>query len=88
MTHARDRILTRFLVATMAVTLGAAHAGQFRQGNPGSSVVAPPSPRDAWASGIGRFVADASGKDLTGQTVSWRTGRGEHLTALALTSIT
>lgn len=49
MTHARDRILTRFLVATMAVTLGAAHAGQ---------------------------------------SVSWRTGRGEHLTVLALTSIT
>jgi thiol-disulfide isomerase/thioredoxin/mono/diheme cytochrome c family protein len=52
------------------------------------SLIAPPSPRDARDLGIGRYVADARGTDLNGKAVSWRTGRGEKLTVIALTSVT
>ena len=52
------------------------------------SVVAAPSPREAHAAGVGRFVADAVGQDLEGNPRSWRSGRGERLTVVALTSVT
>jgi thiol-disulfide isomerase/thioredoxin/mono/diheme cytochrome c family protein len=52
------------------------------------SVVAPPSPRDARDLGIGRYVPDVNGLDLNGKPVSWRSGRGEKLTVIALTSVT
>jgi hypothetical protein len=54
----------------------------------GDGPVAPPAPRDARHMGIGRYVDDAAGRDLRGRTVSWRTGRGEKLTTIALTSAT
>ncbi|MCX5690201.1 MAG: redoxin family protein, partial [Planctomycetota bacterium] len=52
------------------------------------SAVAPPSPRDAREAGIGRFVPAATGTDMEGKSTSWRSGRGEKLTVLALTSTT
>ncbi|MEY2715368.1 MAG: hypothetical protein RIT24_1711 [Planctomycetota bacterium] len=54
----------------------------------GDSPLAPPSPRDARELGIGRYVADTSGDDLAGKETSWRSGRGERLTVIALTSVT
>jgi protein-disulfide isomerase len=51
-------------------------------------VLAPPSPRDARDMGIGRYIPDAKGRDLNGNTVSWRSGRGEKFTVVALTSVT
>jgi thiol-disulfide isomerase/thioredoxin len=53
-----------------------------------ASVVAPPSPRDARALGVGRHVMDAVGLGLDGVERSWRSGRGEILTVVALTSVT
>lgn len=50
--------------------------------------VLPPSPRDARALGIGRYVPDAFGRGLSGESISWRSGRGDKLTVLALTSVT
>lgn len=50
--------------------------------------VAPPSPAEARELGVGRYVADASGKDLSGKDASWRSGRGEKLTVISLTSVT
>jgi thiol-disulfide isomerase/thioredoxin/mono/diheme cytochrome c family protein len=38
--------------------------------------------------GVGGYVPAAAGKDLSGKSVSWRSGRGEKLTVVALTSVT
>lgn len=53
-----------------------------------ASVVAPPSPREARAAGVGRYVPDAAGCGLDGAERSWRSGRGERLTVIAITSAT
>jgi thiol-disulfide isomerase/thioredoxin/mono/diheme cytochrome c family protein len=50
--------------------------------------LAPPAPVDARSMGVGRFVDDAAGADLDGAQRSWRAGRGERLTVVALTSVT
>ncbi|MBX9737343.1 MAG: redoxin family protein [Phycisphaerales bacterium] len=76
-----------------ATMLGVGGAGMLQPGaDPASktkdSVIAPPSPRDARDLGIGRYVPDVKGLDLNGKAASWRTGRGEKLTVIALTSIT
>jgi thiol-disulfide isomerase/thioredoxin len=63
-------------------------AGADGGSEPVNSITAPPSPRDARGLGIGRYVADAGGDDLSGKRTSWRSGRGEKLTVIALTSIT
>jgi thiol-disulfide isomerase/thioredoxin len=52
-----------------------------------SSPLAPPSPRDARALGIGTYVQDAAAPDLDGKPRSWRSGRGDSLTVIALTSV-
>lgn len=83
-----NRILTGLFVAA---ALGASSGGMTRDARatePGDAIIAPPSPRDARNLGIGRYVADARGTDLTGKPVSWRSGGGEKLTVIALTSIT
>lgn len=90
MKHAREWIWTGLFVAAAASAFG---AGMLQPGSTpatklGDSVIAPPSPRDARDLGIGRYVADARGTDLSGTSVSWRTGRGEKLTVIALTSVT
>lgn len=52
------------------------------------NVVAPPSPCDARALGVGRYVPDATGRGLDGTSRSWRSARGANLTVVALTSVT
>ena len=52
------------------------------------SPLAPPAPVDARSMGIGRFVDDATGVELDETQRSWRAGRGERLTVIALTSVT
>lgn len=88
MKHAREWIWTGLVVAAAASAFGAGLMQPTSPTKPGDSVIAPPSPRNARDLGIGRYVADASGADLSGKTVSWRTGRGEKLTVIALTSVT
>ncbi len=88
MKHAREWILTGLIVAAAASAFGAGLMQPTPLTKPGGSVIAPPSPRDARDLGIGRYVADASGTELSGKTLSWRTGRGEKLTVIALTSVT
>jgi thiol-disulfide isomerase/thioredoxin/mono/diheme cytochrome c family protein len=90
---AREWLWCGCIVVAAATILGVGGAGMLQPGadpasKPKDSVIAPPSPRDARDLGIGRYVADASGADLSGKTVSWRTGRGEKLTVIALTSVT
>jgi thiol-disulfide isomerase/thioredoxin len=53
-----------------------------------ATAVAPPSPRNARALGVGRYVPDAAGRGLDGATHAWRSGRGANLTVVALTSVT
>ncbi len=53
-----------------------------------SSVLAPPSPRDARDMGVGRMIPDATGTTMDGATVSWRSGSGDRATVIALTSVT
>ncbi len=92
MKHAREWIRTGLVAAAAASAVGAGLMQPKRPTKPGDSAflspVAPPSPRDARDLGIGRYVADASGTDLNGKVVSWRAGRGEPLTVVALTSVT
>jgi thiol-disulfide isomerase/thioredoxin/mono/diheme cytochrome c family protein len=76
------------IAAMSAFGAGMLQPGSKPSSKPDESVIAPPSPRDARDLGIGRYVADASGTDLNGKAVSWRTGRGEKLTVIALTSVT
>lgn len=74
-------------VMTLAVVLGGLGSlGMTPLDAP--SPLAPPAPVDARAMGIGRYVADAIGVDLDGAQRSWRSGRGERLTVIALTSVT
>lgn len=44
--------------------------------------------REAFALGVGGWVADAAGTDLTGQRRSWRAGAGPRGTVLVATSLT
>jgi thiol-disulfide isomerase/thioredoxin/mono/diheme cytochrome c family protein len=91
MKHAREWTWTGLVVAVAASAFGAGLMQPTRPTKPGDSApspIAPPSPRDARDLGIGRYVADARGADLSGKAVSWRTGRGEKLTVIALTSVT
>ena len=53
-----------------------------------SSPLAPPSPRDARALGVGSYVPDVRGTGLDGKERGWRAARGEKLTVVALTSVT
>ena len=76
------------IAAVSAFGAGMLQPGSTPASKPSDSVIAPPSPRDARDLGIGRFVADASGEDLSGKKTSWRSGRGEKLTVIALTSVT
>lgn len=76
------------IAAVSAFGAGMLQPGSTPASKPGDSVIAPPSPRDARELGIGRYVADARGEDLSGKQTSWRTGRGEKLTVIALTSVT
>lgn len=76
------------IAAVSAFGAGMLQPGTTPASKPSDSVIAPPSPRDARDLGIGRYVADASGEDLSGKKTSWRTGRGEKLTVIALTSVT
>ena len=79
--------LAALLAAWLAGALGAASLlGMAPPDAP--SPLAPPAPVDARAMGIGRYVADSSGEDLAGKKASWRSGRGERLTVIALTSVT
>jgi thiol-disulfide isomerase/thioredoxin len=50
--------------------------------------LAPPSPRDARALGVGRLIPDATGTALDGAVRGWRAGRGDSVTVVALTSVT
>jgi len=50
--------------------------------------LAPPSPRDARALGVGTLIPDAAGTALDGTVRGWRTGRGDPVTVVALTSVT
>jgi mono/diheme cytochrome c family protein/thiol-disulfide isomerase/thioredoxin len=52
------------------------------------SPLAPPSPRDAWELGIGSYAADVRAGGIDGGVRSWREGRGDKLTVIALTSVT
>jgi thiol-disulfide isomerase/thioredoxin/mono/diheme cytochrome c family protein len=90
MKHAREWIWTGLVVGAAATAFGAGmlQPGSTPVSKPDDSVIAPPSPRDARDLGIGRYVADASGEDLSGKQASWRTGRGAKLTVIALTSVT
>lgn len=77
----------------VAVGLTAFGAGMGQIGNDTVSraddgVLAPPSPRDARDLGIGRYVPDVEGRELGDNSVSWRSGRGERFTVVALTSVT
>jgi thiol-disulfide isomerase/thioredoxin len=80
------------IAAVSALGAGMLQPGSNPASRPGDSAplspLTPPSPRDARELGIGRYVADASGEDLSGKQTSWRAGRGETLTVIALTSVT
>jgi thiol-disulfide isomerase/thioredoxin len=78
----------RFWLGVVLAT--AAGAGATPPDSPSATagIVAPPAPRNARDLGVGRYVADASGRDLAGKATSWRSGRGERLTVIALTSVT
>ena len=52
------------------------------------SPLAPPSPRDARELGVGSYAADSPSRGIDGIARSWRDGRGERLTVVALTSVT
>ncbi|MFM1822151.1 MAG: hypothetical protein RI967_417, partial [Planctomycetota bacterium] len=52
------------------------------------SPLAPASPLDARALGVGSYVPDVDGTALDGVERGWRSGRGEKLTVIALTSAT
>ena len=53
-----------------------------------SSPLAPPSPRDARELGVGAYVPDVLATALDGGERGWRSGRGDTLTVIALTSAT
>jgi len=73
----------------LAAAMTTVHAEVAEPPNPtADSVVAPPSPIEAKALGVGRYVAEARGADLAGKETSWRAGRGEKFTVIALTSVT
>lgn len=76
------------IAASCSFEAGELYAEVSRISEPAESVVAAPSPRDARLVGVGRYIADGKGQDVSGAQVSWRTGRGEKLTVLALTSVT
>jgi hypothetical protein len=52
------------------------------------SPLAPPSPRDARELGVGSYADDSPSRGIDGIARSWRDGRGERLTVVALTSVT
>lgn len=76
------------VAGAVALGAGAPQASDVPPSTQDVSAIAPPSPRDARELGIGRYVGDASGTDLSGKTISWRDGRGDKLTVIALTSVT
>jgi mono/diheme cytochrome c family protein/thiol-disulfide isomerase/thioredoxin len=53
-----------------------------------TSPLAPSSPRDARELGIGSYVPDVQATGLDGVERGWRSGRGDKLTVIALTSAT
>ena len=63
------------IAAVSAFGAGMLQPGTTPASKPSDSVIAPPSPRDARDLGLGRYVADASGEDLSGKKTSWRSGR-------------
>lgn len=89
--HSFVRILAAALAATSALAADAASPrwqAPTVQEQAAAAALAPPSPRDARALGIGRYVAEAAGHDLDGAERPWRSGRGDRLTVIALTSVT
>jgi thiol-disulfide isomerase/thioredoxin/mono/diheme cytochrome c family protein len=58
------------------------------EGQAAPSPLAPPSRRDARELGVGSYAADARASGIDGVVRSWREGRGEKLTVVALTSDT
>jgi thiol-disulfide isomerase/thioredoxin/mono/diheme cytochrome c family protein len=93
MNRTRRHLLTGLVLAAVlsALGMGLLPAGrEAPDGGPASQnpLLAPPSPRDARDAGIGRYVPDAAATDLAGKPASWRTGRGEKLSVIALTSVT
>jgi thiol-disulfide isomerase/thioredoxin/mono/diheme cytochrome c family protein len=53
-----------------------------------TSPLAPSSPRDARELGVGSYVPDVLATALDGSERGWRSGRGDQLTVIALTSAT
>ena len=53
-----------------------------------TSPLAPSSPRDARELGVGAYVPDVHATGLDGVERGWRSGRGDKLTVIALTSAT
>ena len=53
-----------------------------------ASPLAPSSPRNARDLGIGSYVPDENATGLDGAVLGWRSGRGDKLTVIALTSTT
>ena len=87
------RVMPRFALLALAAASTLAPAAWWSLRPPNgpadeTTPLTPPSPRDARALGIGRYVADAGGRDRAGTTRSWRSGRGDALTVIALTSVT
>lgn len=80
--------LAIFLPLTVALSDLKADLPQRASSDSRSAALAPPSPRDARALGVGRHLQDAAGNDLSGAPRGWRSGRGESLTVIALTSVT
>ncbi|MBU3727858.1 MAG: redoxin domain-containing protein [Phycisphaerales bacterium] len=81
------------LVLTAALALhsqspsGAPAGDQYAASDRMPSPLAPPSPRDARALGIGTYIHDVQAPALDGSDRNWRTGRGDSLTVIALTSV-
>jgi len=88
-----DMLATTFslilsLTAAPEAVGNAASVAQAASPQTAPSPLAPPSPRDARELGIGSYAADVRAGGIDGVVRSWRDGRGERLTVIALTSVT
>jgi hypothetical protein len=79
--------LTVALALLAAPPAGEPARDQYAASDRVPSPLAPPSPRDARALGIGTYIDDVRVPGLDGSDRNWRTGRGDSLTVIALTSI-
>jgi mono/diheme cytochrome c family protein/thiol-disulfide isomerase/thioredoxin len=77
-----------FVPASPAPPEAETNRGASSSGASSPSPLAPPSPRDARELGIGSYAADVRASGVDGVMRSWREGRGDKLTVIALTSVT